>query len=224
MRRRFTNASAIGEGATGRRPAVGAATISVLAALMVWVCLAGERTAVLAVGARPEGRRHRRQQQRAEHDVPRRLPHPVARRDEPVHGIEPTRRAGRDRHLGCPPAQHKRPVGGAREPRGARELRGRRLLPYAGTGGWTVLREQGGAAGQLRDGGRLLHPPQSGAWVERAGEPRVRRERRPEQRPGRDGPLLRGGGGHGAALLLERPRHLPQRAARRTAPSGRRRR
>ena len=39
MRRRFTNASAIGEGATGRRPAVGAATISVLAALMVWVAL-----------------------------------------------------------------------------------------------------------------------------------------------------------------------------------------
>ena len=39
MRRRFTNASAIGEGATGRGPAVGAATMSVLAALMVWVAL-----------------------------------------------------------------------------------------------------------------------------------------------------------------------------------------
>jgi WD40-like Beta Propeller Repeat len=39
MRRRSTNASAIGEGATGRRSAVGAATMSVLAALMVWVAL-----------------------------------------------------------------------------------------------------------------------------------------------------------------------------------------
>ena len=42
------------EGATGRRPAVGAATMSVLAALMVWVvALPAEHTAVLAVGARP---------------------------------------------------------------------------------------------------------------------------------------------------------------------------
>ncbi len=212
MRRRFTNASAIGEGATGRRPAVGAATISVLAALMVWVAL--------PASAQPFSPWAPAQKvddiggNSSELNTTFLDGCPIQSPDGTSLYMASTDQAGSAAsHLGCPPAQHKRPVGGAREPGGARELRGRRLLPYPGTGGWTVLREQGGAAGScgMADVYFTRRSPVHG-WSEPVnlgcganGGPNSALDEM-----GRSYVEV---GDTALALLLERPRHLPQRAS-----------
>ena len=77
---------------------------------------------------RGQGGRDRRQQPGAQHAVPGRLPDPVARRAEPVHGVEPTRRRRPARHLGRAARQHRCPLRRTREPRPADQLAGGRLL------------------------------------------------------------------------------------------------
>ena len=52
-----------------------------------------------------------RQQLGAEHAVPGRVPDPVTRRAQPLHGLEPSGREGPARHLGRPPAEPRTPRG-----------------------------------------------------------------------------------------------------------------
>ena len=146
-----------------------------------------------ARGARRRRSTRSRQQLRAEHAVNGRLPDPVARRAESLHGLHPAGRAGGlDIWVATPPAP-ARPLGGAGEPGRARQLAGGRLLPDADPRRRALLRQPGGAARHLRTGRHLLHPPNAPAWLERARASGLR-ARRAQQRARRTGSLVRAAG------------------------------
>ena len=109
---------------------------------------------VLTLGTRHERGGRARHEPRPEH--PRRaggLPDPVARRAQPVHGIDPARRSWRHRHLGRAPGFEGRALGRAREPARAGQLHLGRLLSDADPGRPSVLRQPACDAGRhVRNG------------------------------------------------------------------------
>ena len=91
-------------------------------------CRSCARYAVRLLGDSAEDRRGCQQQRRAQYACSRRLPDPVARRAQPLHGVQSSRRTGRPRHLGFDARQRRCSLGSAPEPDGG-QYGSRRVLP-----------------------------------------------------------------------------------------------